>query len=245
MGKNLTKPTDNPGGENNSPGTNKGTGKTSRGNSSPTQTQGEDGRKASGQQSQSVPGPTTQNQGTPRLVMVEPPPSGTEPKQRKQRPTGLTYNTKGKTKVGSPSGGPGADSVVLVQSLIQGLFAVSASRLGAHWVLTEEEAAQIATPAANIISKYLDTDKMAKYSDPAALVLALVTITLPRLIITITNKKKEGKQLAKPITEPKREVNSGSGTNGGEGQRADERHASNDDQTNVDELLNRAINSPY
>ncbi len=174
----------------------------------------------------------------PELSLVEPPP-GTEPKQRKQRPTGLTYN---KHKSGTPTPARSRDSaaapetVILFQSVIQGVFAVGAGRLGPHWQLSPEEAEGIAVPAANIMAKYMDSDLMAKYSDPIALLIALGVLIAPRVVINVTTKKKEVKQSGPTAIKPSQQTGGGSGENSRWATTPGAGNAGHDHQTNDNEL---------
>jgi hypothetical protein len=103
----------------------------------------------------------------------------------------------------------------------------------------------IAEPLANIINRYMDTEKMAKYSDPAALLIAVITITLPRIMITATTKKKEVKPIGQPKQQPAGPIEGSSKSNGREDQRPVNGSTGGNDTTDADELLKRAINCPY
>lgn len=167
--------------------------------------------------------------------MVDPPP-GSEPKQKKRRPTGMTYN-----KTASPSPARSRDSaaapetVILFQSVIQGVFAVGAGRLGPHWQLSPEEAEGIAVPAANIMAKYMDSDLMAKYSDPIALMIALGVVVAPRVVINVTSKKKEVVKSG-PAIQPVKQTDRGSGENSRGTTPPGDRNSGDDDKTNDNEL---------
>lgn len=109
----------------------------------------------------------------------------------------MTYNKSGSpSPARSRTSAAAPETVILIQSVIQGVFAVSAGRLGPHWQLTDEESEGIAVPAANIMAKYMDSDLMAKYSDPLALLIALGVVIAPRVVVNITTKKKEVKPIA-------------------------------------------------
>ncbi len=218
------------------PGPSQSTGKhspnssTNSNNSSTTQTTKNRGNKPSSSDHQT--------QIIPELSLVEPPP-GTEPKQRKQRPTGLTYN---KNKSGSPSPARSRDSaaapetVILFQSVIQGVFAVGAGRLGPHWQLTAEEAEGIAVPAANIMAKYMDSDLMAKYSDPLALLIALGVVIAPRVVVNMTVKKKEVKPNGPAAIKPSQPTGGGSREDSRGATTTGNRDSGNDDKAHVNEL---------
>jgi len=208
-------------------------------NPNPSKTKSENG---GGRGSSGTDTGSTEVQESPRPnLVIQPPPEGSEPKQKRNRPSGLKYDKSGKNKAGAATAGP--ETVVMAQSVLQGLFAVVAARAGAHWAITEEEAEAIATPAANIISRYIDTEKMAKYSDPAALVIALGVVLVPRVMISIT--KVGGK-----LSGPKPEQPSGKDAeNSRADSRADNRPINGDASLNVEtdvaELLRLANSQPY
>lgn len=198
-----------------------------------------------------------QNISRPNLV-IQPPPEGTEPKQRsrgvvkkkkRNRPSGMKYDKTAKNEITTALAG--LETVVMVQSVLQGLFAIVATRAGAHWVITEDEAETIATPAANIIARYIDIDKMAKYSDPAALMIALGVVIVPR--VTINVSKKGGKPsdtglrtIPNPRTEqPSNKDARDSWKDGRTDSRTVDGNAGPNVETNVDELLRLANNQPY
>jgi len=222
----------------------KGNGKTNSPNTDPTQTT--DTKPGHEPEPEREPdttsNPTSEVQGIPRLLVVEPPPPNSEPKQKKQRPVGMKYNKAAKTL--TKTGAAGAETVVMVQAIIQTLFMVGSGRVGAHWAITDEEAEAIATPAANIIAKYVDTDKFAKYSDPAALLMALGMVCVPRLIVTVTTKKKKEVKPVGPINTVK-QTETSSGTDVGADSGSANRDSGNVVKANVEELLRAAEYKPY
>lgn len=168
-----------------------------------------------------------------------PPLEGTEPKQKRHRPSGLKYDKSGKNKATTAE----LETVVMAQSVLQGLFSLVATRTGAYWAITAEEAETIATPAANIIARYIDTEKMAKYSDLAALVMALGVVLVPRVMITITKKgeKPSGPKPKQPSGQDARN----SGTDSRTDQRPINGDAGGNVETDVGELLRVANSQPY
>ena len=133
----------------------------------------------------------------------------------------------------------------MVQSVIEGLFNVSASRLGQHWQLSDEEASSIATPASNIIAKYLDTSVLDKYSDPAALLIAMVVVCAPRVMINVSQKK-----VVIPIAKPSNVIPSNPTTGNSRGSSPDDnvttpRYTGDPAKADVDELLNLANAAVY
>jgi hypothetical protein len=128
------------------------------------------------------------------------PPEGSEPKQRqhkrisaantskqkRNRPSGLTYNKSARSK---GKGAAPVELVVMVQSVIESMFLIGAGRIGEEWIISHEESIQIAQPTANIINHYMDTELMTKYSDPIALMVALGVVCVPRVVITASKTK--------------------------------------------------------
>jgi hypothetical protein len=109
-----------------------------------------------------------------------------EKKPRKQRPKGLTYNKGNKPKVAQANS---QDTVLIMTTLISGSFGIAAARLGKQWELSPEETNAIAAPATNILTRMIDSDKLEKYSDGAALLIALSMAIAPRAIMTAAAKK--------------------------------------------------------
>jgi len=133
----------------------------------------------------------------------------------------------------------------MVQSVIEGLFNVTASRAGSHWSLSDEEASSIATPASNIIAKYLDTSVLDKYSDPAALLIAMVGVCAPRVMINVSQKK-----VVIPNAKPDPVIPSHPTTGNSRGPSTDDngpapRYTGDPAKADVDELLNLANAAVY
>ena len=83
-------------------------------------------------------------------------------------------------------------------ALVVTLSGLIAARPGCqHWQLTQPEAQQLVTPICNIVKANTNIQDLGKYADHIALVIACVTILLPRAIISIQQlaqqrgKKKE------------------------------------------------------
>jgi hypothetical protein len=138
------------------------------------------------------------------LVSI-PVPGEQDPPKKKNRPSGMTYNKSG-SKTKKSTSEAGAEMSLLVMSLVQGLFSIAASRLGSHWQLKEDEANNIATPAANILAKYMDSEAMSEHTDVSMLIIALGVAVIPRAMVQ-TSMKKEGKK----VEQPKPANNNGSG----------------------------------
>lgn len=150
-------------------------------------------------------GPSTDtSQGSPLAVVVELPGSEAAPaaedggKKRKQRPKGLTYNKGGKAAAKSTAA-PSIETQIIMSTLVSGMFGIAATRLGPHWSLTPDETQAIATPATNIMSRMVDSEKLDKYSDGAALVIALSMALIPRVVISKSTPEKQKESNVHPI----------------------------------------------
>jgi hypothetical protein len=82
-----------------------------------------------------------------------------------------------------------------VQLLIDGIFTVVSLKGGEHWKLSKIESEQIAQPLTNILEKHNLLEKVGNISDGMALVIATISIVIPRILISKmqkpTNKKVE------------------------------------------------------
>ena len=58
-----------------------------------------------------------------------------------------------------------------------------------HWLLSDKEAESIATPISNMIAKSEKFSNMGEYADQIALVMACITIIIPRIYISIRLEK--------------------------------------------------------
>ncbi len=70
-----------------------------------------------------------------------------------------------------------------VAGLIQSGFAIVASRAGNVWNIEETEAQSIAAPLCRILAKYEQSKVVAENMDAIALIAALGTVVIPRMII--------------------------------------------------------------
>jgi len=141
-------------------------------------------------------------------------------------------------------------TTMLVQSAIQGLFSLTANRAGSHWLITDEEAQSISEPTANILAKYLPTDKLNSYSDPVVLLIAVVSIILPRAITSIQAKKVKPNvtrptTIPNPPEQPKRQTNRDSEPASNTDIEPAKRYTGDPAKANVDELLKLVNNSAY
>ena len=84
-----------------------------------------------------------------------------------------------------------------VDALIVSLSGIVASRPKCeHWLISEQEAHTISEPLCNILDKYEVFNKVGSHSDAIALMVASVSVFLPRAMISIAMMK-EGKKRAR------------------------------------------------
>jgi hypothetical protein len=81
-----------------------------------------------------------------------------------------------------------------LNAILQGVFGLVALKGGEHWNIDIKESEMISKPLLNIIEKLDLSEKISNISDGTALVIALLTITAPRVIISVhqSKQKKEG-----------------------------------------------------
>lgn len=200
---------------------------TASGNSSGSTGKTETGRQA---------GRQTEKEVNPRNVVVELP-TGDNQKKKKNRPTGMKYN-KDKKKSNS-SGKASQEMAILVNTFINGGFMIAANKFGSHWNLSPEESDNITQPAARIIAKYLDSEKLEQYSDGLALTIALGAAIIPRAILTASmkNHKKEDKKNVQTSGGFGQQVNPGSRVDNQPGNGKPASNAENVNTTNVKSIL--------
>lgn len=75
---------------------------------------------------------------------------------------------------------PDKESVAMVSLMYAGVFAVLASRLGAHWQLSEAEIVSLAEPTVAVIAKYYPD---ARVGAEVALLAAVAMVVVPRLLV--------------------------------------------------------------
>lgn len=129
----------------------------------------------------------------PKVVNVEVPESEEAKKERKR----LERNAKRRERYAKEKATKTKEEQQLVNDsqikiLIMTFGEILASRDGmSQWRITEQEATQIATPLSNIIKNSTGGEAVEKYADHIALVMACISVVVPRLVITLNNKKKE------------------------------------------------------
>jgi hypothetical protein len=67
-------------------------------------------------------------------------------------------------------------------------------KAGTHWQVSSDEAEQVSKPLSNILKKANLLEKVSNVSDGAMLIIALATISIPRIIISQQTKPKESKR---------------------------------------------------
>lgn len=143
-----------------------------------------------GEQSQKVP--ELAHVKTPKVVNVDVPGAGEEKKEEKKRrgrPAGSTKKKTTNTKKQTVDDGQ-------VSLLLMTVFGVIASKKGLEeFALSLDEAKQIATPLASILSKNEGVAAAAgEYADHIALAFAAFTIMLPKFLAFKQKKESEGEQ---------------------------------------------------
>lgn len=131
-------------------------------------------------------------QGTPAEVVVQ---IQTENKTEKKSVPSIKKPPKKKTP---PKERSETEKVKDIQNLLEGVFMVFSLKAGAHWQLQPDESKQIATPLSRILERYDLLSKASEVSDPVALVVAVATITVPRVMISkMTMEQKKADTLRK------------------------------------------------
>ena len=108
-----------------------------------------------------------------------------------------------------------------IETLIKTVSVMVASRKGQeHWLLLDSEVKALAEPLTNILKDINAFNSISEHSNAVALVIACITIILPRTIksITVINKKKKKEKEVLKDVEPrtsKRKNNSNDKRNNG------------------------------
>lgn len=110
------------------------------------------------------------------------------PKRRPGRPKG----SKNRPKETAPD--LEAETTALVQGAFE-LLALVTRR--PYWRVSIEEAQLVGRPLGRILSRYLDPEKMSRYSDLTQLVTGMAVILAPRLALTV-QEKREARKRAEP-----------------------------------------------
>lgn len=124
----------------------------------------------------------TEKHPRPALVDIEVP---APEKKKRGRPPKKAKETE-ETNIGT-------DEIAM---LVAGIFGLLSLPLGPHWQVTPQEARQVAEPAGRIIARMNMAEQVSKYSDPVLLIMALATISIPRLMMTLANKPRGNRREA-------------------------------------------------
>lgn len=139
----------------------------------------------------------TKEKGIPKLVTVEVPDENLTPEEKKRLERNAKrreayQRNKGKKKQATKQTEILDNNQLTI--LLMTIGNIAGSREGMeHWRLTQAECEQIALPLSNILKDSLSGESVEKYADHIALVVACMSIFIPRLVITV-NKKKVRKQ---------------------------------------------------
>lgn len=176
-------------------GNGNGNGKEERGNSTTTTTdikpnggKGNSDRKENKSADENIKGnlvesPNVVTVEIPNVENVDKPKRKYKPREKKEN----NSNSKSKdNEIGKEE----------ISSLLMGTFSLISMKGGEHWNISKSESDQIAQPLSNILKKLNIAEQVASFSDGAMLLMAVVTITLPRIILT--------KELAKMNNEIKK-----------------------------------------
>lgn len=85
----------------------------------------------------------------------------------------------------------GSVDTTQVAALIQSFSKIAATRLGDHWVFSDEEALSIAEPLSRIMERHGVTEKLGEYADYIALLSAVTITVVPRMMVTREMAKRE------------------------------------------------------
>lgn len=87
-----------------------------------------------------------------------------------------------------------------MEAIVKSVYGITASRFGPVWNISDDEAKSIAVPLASILARYEKLIMVSQYSDVAMLVLAIGSVTIPRFMVTM-QERKEAKKAERPATE--------------------------------------------
>lgn len=145
------------------------------------------------------------DQGTPENIFV---PVVSDETLNKEEVSFLKVETRGRKKgsvaQNKPTGIPKkitkkevskSEQVTQLDTVIQSAFSLIALKGGMHWMVTPEESKQLAIPLQNLIEKYDLTERVSAISDPMALVIASITIVVPRVILSQGLKPSKQKKI--------------------------------------------------
>lgn len=131
----------------------------------------------------------------PDVVEIEIPPTTKEdkPKREYKKREKKTTAPKQKSAIGTQE----------INSLVCGMFSLVAMKGGEHWAVTPDEANTISVPLNNIFEKMDISEQVAKFSDGVMLLIAIASITIPRILISNSTSKKSKEEKIKSELEVK------------------------------------------
>lgn len=172
------------------PGT--GTGSTGTGGEGKNPRTPEAGRAGAGAGAGTAAGAGTRKTEEKKLpevsvVSADAPTIPTPPEKKADKKPKKVNRSKGKKK-------EAALPAEQMDALIVSLSGIVAARPKCqHWQISEQEAHSVSVPLCNILDKYEVFNKIGENSDAVALVVAAVSIVLPRAMISVAQVKEEKK----------------------------------------------------
>jgi hypothetical protein len=141
---------------------------------------------------------TEENTVVPKVVTVNVPLTPEQKEREKkdrrnaldrERRASKAGNTGGASVRGKNATPQGIDTTQ-INMILMTVSAIVASRPGLEiWMLRPEEIQQISTPLSNILAKSEALSGMTEHADAIALAIACGTILIPRIMLTVENKK--------------------------------------------------------
>lgn len=93
-----------------------------------------------------------------------------------------------------------------LQTIIRAVYGMVAARFGEIWNVSDDEAKSIAEPLASILARYEKLIMVSNYSDVALLLIALGTVTVPRVIVTMQTRPKGGNKTERTVPGSDRKI---------------------------------------
>lgn len=103
-----------------------------------------------------------------------------------------------------PKGKENPKDTATIETMVKAVYGIAANRLGPVWNVSDEEAKSIAVPLASILARYEKLIQVSQYSDVAMLILALGAVTVPRLMVTM-QERREAKKSESPAAQSTRQ----------------------------------------
>lgn len=130
-----------------------------------------------------------------------------------------------------------------VQMLIEGIFTVVSLKGGEHWKLQSKESEQIAIPLTNILEKNNLIEKVGNVSDGMGLIIACISIVVPRLLISKMQKPNKTRE----VLEKNGAVRSNTGVTGDAGKKDNKGNNIGESRENVavSTKRNESVNNEF